>query len=257
MSTHIKKLFLLCSGMILLGVSGGTAVAGGRVEAIFDPANFSNPIDIDNPYWPLVPGTTFTYRSVGHGECQVNDVQVTGVTPVIAGVMTRQVHDQVWEDDDCDGGRDFQSENTLDWYAQDDDGNVWYLGEDTAEYCDRDHPDVVCSTEGSWTTGVDGATPGFLMLADPTPGTSYPQEFLAGEAEDMAKVLRTNAAVSLTFDNTIDPDEYTGCLKTKEWSPLERGTVENKYYCPGVGLVLTRELKSGTVREELVNVSGP
>ncbi len=136
-------------------------------------------------------------------------------------------------------------------------GNVWYLGEDTAEYCDRDHPDVVCSTEGSWTTGVDGATPGFLMLADPTPGTSYPQEFLAGEAEDMAKVLRTNAAVSLTFDNTIDPDEYTGCLKTKEWSPLERGTVENKYYCPGVGLVLTRELKSGTVREELVNVSGP
>ena len=257
MSAPMKMLFFLCSVMILLGISGMTVAAGGTIEPDFNPVDFSNPLDINNPFFPLVPGTTFTYRSVGADECQVNDVQVTDVTPVIDGVMTRQVHDEVWEDDDCDGGRDFLSEDTLDWYAQDDDRNVWYLGEDTASYCDRDHPAMVCSTEGSWTAGVDGAEPGFVMLADPTPGTSYSQEYLEGEAEDMAKILRTNATVDLTFENQINPDEYMGCLKTKEWSPLERGAIEHKYYYPGVGLLLINELQSGTVRTELVNISGP
>ena len=259
MSTHMKKLFLLYSGIVLLSIWGGigTAVAAGMIEAVFNPANFSNPLDINNPYWFLVPGTTFTYRSVGVGQCEVNDVEVTDVTVLVAGVNTRQVHDQVWEDDNCNGGRDFLSEDTLDWYAQDNDGNVWYLGEATAEYCDRDQPQIACSTEGSWMAGVDGATPGFAMLANPTPGTFYRQEFLAGEAEDMAKVLRTNATVVLIFDNAIDLDHYTGCLKTKEWSALERGAVENKYYCPGVGLVLINGLKSQTVRTELVEISGP
>jgi hypothetical protein len=257
MRTPMKTLLVLGSGVFLLGLSGGTARAGGTIEPVFDAANFSNPTVIDNPYWPLVPGTTFTYHSVAKDECQVNDITVTDVTPLIAGIMTRQVHDQVFEDDDCDGGRDFLSEDTLDWYAQDDDGNVWYMGEDTAEYCDRNDPNKVCSTEGSWTAGVDGAEPGFVMLADPTPGTSYSQEYLEGEAEDMAKILRTDAPVSLIFNNELDQDEYPGCLKTKEWSPLEAGAVEHKYYYPGVGLVLINELQGGTVRTELVNISGP
>ncbi len=257
MNTPIRKLFLLCSVMFLLSISGGATLAGGRIEAVFNPANFLDPTNINNPYWFLVPGTTFTYRSVGGGECQVNDVKVTNVTVQINGIETRQVHDQVWEDDDCDGGRDFRSEDTLDWYAQDNDGNVWYMGEDTKEYCDRANPQLVCSTEGSWTAGINGATPGFIMLANPTPGVSYRQEMLEGEAEDMAKILRTNATVSLTFDNAIDPDEYTDCLKIKEWTPLERGVVANKYYCPNVGLILDIDLKSQTVRTELVGVSRP
>jgi hypothetical protein len=257
MSTHIHSLLVLGSGMVLVSLAGRPAAAGGMLEPVFNPANFSSPTTIDNPYWPLVPGTTFTYHSLADDECEVNDVHVTDATPIIAGILTREVHDEVWEDDDCDGGRDFRAEDTLDRYAQDDEGNVWYMGEDTAEYCDRDHPDMVCSTEGSWEAGVDGALPGFVMLADPIPGISYPQEFLEGEAEDMAKVLRTNASVSLIFDNQIDPDDYEGCLKTKEWSPLEKGVVEHKFYCPGVGLVLIHELKSKTVREELVNLSGP
>jgi hypothetical protein len=251
----LKPLSLLGAALLLSGLLGGAARAGGRIDIPFDAANFSDPTNIDNPYFFLVEGTTFVYRSMAEDECEVNDVAVTAVTPLIAGVTTREVHDQVWADDDCDGGRDFLAEDTLDWYAQDDDGNVWYLGEDTKEYCDRDHPAMVCSTEGSWTGGVDGE-PGIVMLANPTPGTSYQQEF-ADEAQDMAKVLRINAEVVLTFDNAIDPDEYDGCLKTKEWSPLERGVVEHKYYCPGSGLLLINEFPGGTVRTELVDVVGP
>jgi hypothetical protein len=264
MHTPIRMLLVLCSGAALLGIAGGTASAGGMLEPVFDPANFPSPPninDIDNPYWPLPEGRTFIYRSMSKDECQVNWVTVTGQTPSIDGILTREVHDQVWEDDDCDGGRDFLSEDTLDRYAQDDYGNVWYMGEDTAEYCDRDHPTDVCSTEGSWQAGVgepEPAEPGYVMLADPTaPGTSYPQEYLEDEAEDMAKILRANARVSLTFDNELDQDEYAGCLETKEWSPLERGAIEHKYYCPGVGLVLINELQGGTVRTELVGIIKP
>ena len=261
MKPTLNTLTVLAGGILVFGLAGSTAYAGGSLEPVFDPANFPSPPnlnDIDNPYWPLVPGTTFTYRSVADDECQVNDVTVTDVTPVIDGIVTREVHDQVFEDDNCDGSRDFLSEDTLDRYAQDNDGNVWYLGEDTAEYCDRSQPNMVCSTEGSWTAGVEGAEPGYVMLADPTtPGLSYPQEYLEGEAEDMAKILRTDAPVSLVFDNQLDQDEYPSCLKTKEWSPLEHGAIEHKYYYPGVGLVLINELQGGTVRTELVGISGP
>lgn len=257
MNTYLKKLTVLGMGTTLGGIGGGAANAGGLVDTSFDAGNFSaNSAIINNQYSPLPEGTTFVYRSVGRDGCQVNPVQVTDVTPVIADVTTRQVHDQVYEDDDCDGGRDFLSEDTLDWYAEDKEGNVWYFGEDTKEFCDRDHPDVVCSTEGSFVAGVNGAAPGIVMLADPLPGNFYQQEF-AEDAQDMAKVLRINAKVTLTFDNQIDPDVYAGCLKTKEWSPLETGAVEYKYYCPGVGLLLVNELQTGTVRTELVDVVTP
>jgi len=262
MNTHMHKLLVFCSGMILVGLSGGTAGAGGMLEPIFSPADFSTPTVIDNPYFPLVPGTVFTYHAVAGDECEVDVVTVTNVTPLIAGILTREVHDEVWLDDDCDGGQDFLAEDTLDRYAQDDAGNVWYMGEDTAEYCDRDHPDVVCSTEGSWEAGKPEndpnqapAEPGFIMLANPMPGLSYPQEHLEDEAEDMAKVMRTNARVSLTFDNQIDPDDYEGCLQTKEWTPLESGAIAQKFYCLGIGLVLEIELQGGTLRSELVNLS--
>jgi hypothetical protein len=101
---------------------------------------------------------------------------------------------------------------------------------------------------GSWEAGVDGAQPGIVMLADPQPGVSYRQEFLAGVAEDMAKVLRLNADVSVPYGNLED------CLETKEWSPLEPGAIEHKFYAPGVGLVLTEELKGKTFRSELVDI---
>ena len=256
MNTHGKRLTGLVT-VILLFDTGAVAYAGGKVDTTFNKINFSanSSATIDNPYWPLPAGTTFTFRTVAKDGCQVNPVEITDVTPVIDGITTRQVHDQVFEDDNCNGSRDFLSEDTLDWYAQDTAGNIWYFGEDTKEYCNRDHPDVVCSTEGSFLAGVNGAAPGIIMLANPSPGDSYQQEFAEG-AQDMAKVLRLNADVTLTFPNQIDPDEYSGCLVTKEWSPLEPGAIEHKYYCPGTGkgLLLDDEFHPAT-HTELVDIT--
>jgi hypothetical protein len=83
----------------------------------------------------------------------------------------------------------------------------------------------------------------------------YEQEYYEDEAEDMGKVKRLHAKVTLEMENTLADSEYTGCLKTKEWTPLEPGAVEHKYYCPYVGLVLIEELQGGpTVRVELTVV---
>jgi len=135
------------------------------------------------------------------------------------------------------------SEDTYDWYAQDNNGNVWYFGEDTTEYLD----DGTTSKEGSWEAGVDGAEPGIVMLAEPIPGTSYRQEYYEGNAEDMGKVLRLNARVAVEYG------DFDDCLKTKEWTSLDPGVIEHKYYAPGVGLVLVKELKGTTVRVELID----
>ena len=112
------------------------------------------------------------------------------------------------------------------------------------------------STEGTWNADIPGAEPGIIMLANPTPGAFYQQEYLEDEAEDMGKVLQVNARVNLTFDNQFGPDEqkYKDCVKTKEWSPLEIGVIEHKYYCDGL-LLLVSELQGGTVRTELVDLS--
>ena len=263
MNRKLKILTVLVAGTVLLGLSGVAAHAGGKVDIPFNPGNFSDPLNIDNQYSPLPAGTTFWYYSVSKDGCEVNPVEVTyGIEP-IAGVTTRVVHDQVFEDENCDGvidslpgGDPYLSEDTLDYYGQDNDGNVWYFGEDTESYeYDEDGNLIDTSTEGSWRAGVEDAVPGIVMLADPTPGTYYRQEYQEDVAEDMAKVLRLNARVELTFDNEIDPDKYKGCLITNEWSPLERGAIEHKYYCPeGGGLVLINELQGGTVRTELISI---
>jgi len=265
MNTNLKMLTVVVVGVLLLGISGVVAHAGGLVDTTFDSGNFTeNPAIITNPYWTLPAGTTFVYYTmpkVGDG-CKINYVWVKGLDdPVsigsIQGIPTQEVQDWVYADEDCDGVPDFLSENTLDWYAQDDDGNVWYLGEYTEEYLCENHnnPDCV-STEGSWNADIPGAEPGIVMLADPTPGAFYQQEYLEDEAEDTAKVLQVNARVNLTFNETnpteINPGEYEDCLKTKEWSPLELGVVEHKYYCDGL-LLLVNELQGGTVRTELVD----
>ena len=256
MNTHVKKLTVLGVGILLWGGTGAAAYAGGLIDIPYAAGNFGQITDssiINNQYWPLPAGTTFVYRSSGKkGDCQVNPVEIAG-TEIVDGVTTRVIHDNVYEDYDCTGSQDFLSEETTDWYAQDDAGNVWYFGEATQTHCPADDATCVPSTAGSWKGGVNGAVPGIVMLRDPAPGDFYRQEY-ADDAHDMAKVLRLNADVSLTFDNLLGTDDYTGCLITKEWSPLEHGAIENKYYCPGTGLVLINEFQSGTVRTELVDV---
>ena len=151
------------------------------------------------------------------------------------GIEARVVHDVVTEN----GGL---VEDTYDWYAHEDDGNVWYLGEDTKEYEDGE----VVSIEGSWEAGVDGAQPGILLPGDPKPGLRYRQEYLEGEAEDRAEVIALDARVRVPFGRFED------VLETEDTTPLEPDLVEEKFYAKGVGPVLARTVTGGSGREQLV-----
>ena len=234
--------------VILLGFSTG-AVQAGRCELPdFESASFGDSLTIDNPYFHLEPGTTFVYEPVPNEDNVVNMITVTNDTKTIT-VDGKSIDCRVVYDVESVGG--FITEETYDWYAQDDDGNIWYCGEDTIEYLyDEDWSFIGTSTEGSWEAGVDGALPGYLILAEPRPGVCYQQEYYEDEAEDRAKVLRLNAKVTLA-----DGESYEDCLVTKEWTPLEPGNVEHKYYAPGIGLVLIKELKGKSVRVELREIS--
>jgi hypothetical protein len=205
-------------------------------EAVeLDPAEFS--VAIDNPYWPMRPGSRWIYReSDGEGGVQRVVVTVTERTKRIAnGIEARVLHDVVSEDGE-------PVEVTDDWYAQDLDGNVWYLGERTAEY----ENGRVVSRAGSWEAGVDGAQPGIAMPADPRPGLSYRQEYYAGEAEDRAEVLSVEEQVEVPFGH------FTGVLMTKDLVPPEPRVLEHKFYARGVGPVLTLDVSGASGREELV-----
>lgn len=228
------------------------AQAGGRVPVDFDQAVFSDPTTIDNPYWPLIPGTTYVYAAEAPDECEVDVFTVSSDIKTILGVDALVIYDEAFIDEDCDGIGDIRAETTQDWHAQDDDGNVWYLGELTFS-CDE--TGTVCDDpEGSWEAGVDGAVAGIIMLADPRPGQFYYQEFFEGEAEDQAKVLRLNARVVLKRDDAIDPGRFNRCLMTKEWTQLSPGHVEQKFYCPEVGLVRVDEHRGKLLHFELVAI---
>ena len=205
-----------------------------------DPAAFTP--DITHRYWPMRPGDRWVYEETdGGGSVQRVEVTVLDRTRTTAdGVEARVVHDVVTE-----GGRTL--EDTLDWYAQDAGGNVWCLGEQTAEY----ENGQIVSTEGSWEAGRDGAQPGILLPAEPRPGQHYRQEYLAGEAEDEAFVLSTGEQVQ------VPTGTYTGVLMTRETTPLEPDVVELKFYAPDVGPVLAVPVSGGAGREALVETTLP
>jgi hypothetical protein len=213
------------------GVSSG--LPQGSEPYDLDPANFV--AQIDNPYWPMTPGSRWVYTETDADgtELQV-EVTVTDETKEIMGITATVVHDVVSEDGEV-------VEDTFDWYAQDADGNIWYLGEDTKEYEDGE----VISTAGSWEAGVDGALAGVLIPGSPVVGMSYRQEHYEGEAEDRGKVLSLDEAVEVPYGS------FEGCLQTEDTTPLEPDVLENKYYCEGVGPVLAADL-SGGGREELI-----
>ena len=136
-------------------------------------------------------------------------------------------------------------EDTRDWYAQDADGNIWYLGERTAEY----ENGQLTSTEGSWEAGVDGAQPGIAIPAEPRPGLEYRQEYLKGQAEDAARVLSTDEQAE------VPTGHYTGVLMTRETTPLEPDTTEYKFYARGIGEVMAVQTSGGTSTERLVRTT--
>jgi len=199
-----------------------------------DPANFVEAID--NPYWPLAPGTHWTFRS----QEQRTETTVTPDRRPVMGVSTVVVHDQVFNGSDL-------AEDTFDWYAQDKAGNVWYFGEATTSYEDNPAGDHA----GSWEAGVDGAQPGIVMLADPLSGDVYRQEFKAGEAEDIAMVRRLDAKLK------VPAGSFGDVLVTEEWTPLEPDIIELKYYAKGTGVIEERQILGGDELVQLRKMTPP
>ena len=195
---------------------------------------------VDNPYLPLKPRTTLTYKGKLDGQPATDVVSVTNRTKVILGVTTTVVRDQVFIKREL-------VEDTDDWFAQDAEGNVWYFGEDTKEL---ENGEVV-STEGSWEAGVNNARAGIFMPAVPKVGQVFKQEDAKKVAEDCSTIVDLNASVKTPF---VSSDE---ALKTEEFSLLEPGVLDNKYYVRGIGLVREQTIQGGSDVLELVAVTGP
>ena len=203
-----------------------------------DPTNFVE--GVDNPYFPLEPGTVLVYEGRSGDEREVVTVRVTHRTKEILGITAVVVRDTVTIAGEV-------HEDTFDWYAQDVDGNVWYLGEDTKEY----EEGGVVSTEGSWEAGVGGALAGVIMPADPSVGLAYTQEHYAGEAEDKGKV------VALSEHLSVPAGSFADVVVTEDWTPLEPKVREHKSYAPGVGVVFEEIVRGGEGVLRLVEIRSP
>src|SRR5215471_9217732 len=211
--------------------SHGRAVTPGMPP----PSSFS--ARVDNPWFPLRPGTHYLYTGVKDGRRSRDIVIVTHRTKTIQGVPCVAVNDRLYL-------RGHLAERTTDWYSQDSRGNVWYFGEATAEL---DAHGRVTSTEGTWTAGVDGGRAGIYMPGRPRVGRSGQQEYLKGHAEDHFEVIG--------LFRTVAPPGKPNTLLTKEWTPLEPGVVDHKMYVRGIGTVLEQTQKGGNERNELVAVT--
>ena len=206
---------------------------GGDYHPTIDPADFVT--GVDNPYLPFPSGARWVYDGTDDGDDEHIEVTVTDERKEVLGVPVVVVRDTVMS-----GGE--VAEDTRDWYAQDREGNVWYMGEDTAEYENGE----VTSREGSWEAGVDGALPGIVMPADPASGQAYRQEFYEGHAEDLAETLAVDGTAS------VQAGDYERLVVVREWNPLEPDVVEEKSYAEGIGVVLEEKVEGGDGRIELI-----
>jgi hypothetical protein len=193
--------------------------------------------NVTNPWFPLRPGSVYRYRGIKDGEPSREVMTVTHRTKTIEGARCVVVSDLLYI-------RGKPEERTEDYYTQDAKGNVWYFGEKTAEL---DEQGNVKNTSGSWMAGVNGAKPGIFMFARPRVGDSARQEYLKGEAEDHFQVVAIGVTAAVPFKN------FHGAMLTKEWTPLEPGVIDHKYYVRGIGTVLEQTVKGGNERNELVS----
>jgi hypothetical protein len=221
------------AALVLAALVAGCGGGSGKHES------FS--ANVTNQWFPLRPGTVYRYRGVKDGQPSREVMRVTNRTRTINGAPTVVVSDKLYL-------RGHLEERTSDYYTQDGDGNVWYFGEDTAEL---DRNGNVKDTSGSWLAGKGGAKPGIFMYAEPQVGQSARQEFLKGEAEDHFRVLRLGEHVTVPFK------DFGNALLTKEWTPLEPGVLDHKFYARGIGTVLEQTVHGGNERNELVSFSGP
>jgi len=240
-----KKVIVSVSAAALIGAciawaayAGASAGGSGkaRYEPVLDPANFVSVID--NPYFPLPVGRTLVYQGIKDGGSLVDTVTITDRTKVIEGITARAVSDISTHDGAL-------LEKTTDWYAQDKAGNVWYLGEDTAEY----NPDGTVDTSGSWQSGVHDAEPGIIMEANPQIPDAYRQEYLKGEAEDTAWIVDRGGKATVPYGHVHR------LLTSLEFARIEPGVVDKKTYAPGLGTVIEKALTGPTEFSRLVSVS--
>lgn len=240
-------------GLICGGCPNNAGTTDGTVKIPDAPPNFatakfSDPTTIDNPYFPLVPGSISTFEGTTVDGTERVVIEVLDETRVVAGVTARVVLDRAFIDDVI-------VEETLDWYAQDDDGNVWYLGEAVDNYeLDGSGNPVITNHNGSWETGQDiagvgvVAQPGIIMPGSPTVGDPYFQEFYAGNAEDVGQVLALSAELTLR-----DGTKHT-CLRTLDSTALDTSMKEYKYYAAGIGLVAEDDGSSSELVELVQSV---
>jgi len=226
-------LFILSFSIVLLLLSacaaGGESTSPAETYTVnLTPAEFVELVD--NPYFPLMPGTKWVYEGTSEDGVERIEIEVLAETREVMGITATVLHDIVHLDGEL-------IEDTHDWYAQDKEGNVWYLGEDVSNYEDG----AFKNKEGSWEAGVDGALPGILMYADPAAhlGETYRQEYYPGVAEDMAELL------SVTESVTVPYGSYDNVVKTKDYTPLEPDLLENKFYAQGIGVVKEIDINTG------------
>jgi hypothetical protein len=244
--------FVMRFGMVALTVFAGLVIFAGLAVAArprepswalhgpyspkIDPANFVT--TIDNRYFPLTPGTSFHYRGFKGKTSQIDDMVVTNQAKQILGVRCTVVRDTVSQHGKA-------LERTYDWYAQDKQGNVWYMGENALEL---KHGRFV-RADDSWQSGVKGAKPGIIMRGNPRPGSVYRQEYYPpGGALDQAHVLGLNARVKVPYG------AFKKSLLTVEWSPVEP-QFEQKSYVAGVGEVAEHVTQGGHEGFQLVSVT--
>ena len=231
---------MIATGLIVASAatSGATAPTAAPTAASSPaPGAFATPKA--NPYFPLKPGTVSRSRGTDEGQRFRERLVVSHATKVIQGVETTVVHDVTRR---MDGSL---AEKTEDWYAADNDGNVWYFGERTATYDKQGH---IQSREGSWQAGQDGARAGIIMPADPHPTDAYRQEFRRGHAEDQAWIVQNHASITTSFRH------FDHVVRSFEWTRLEPKVVSLKFYAPGFGIVTERDVSGGDEVFVLVSV---
>ena len=230
--------FAACGGDSKSKPSASAALPQGSEKVDLDPADFS--LNIDNPYWPMTPGSRWVYTEKDtEGKSEKVVVEVTGRTKRIAnGIEARVIRDTVSE-------KGVPVEVTDDWYAQDSAGNIWYLGEYVTNY----EKGRVVDHEGSFEAGVDGAQAGIALPADPKPGMSYRQEYYKGKAEDEGAVVTVGEEQVQVPFGFFDED----VLMTRDLVPLEPKVQELKFYAPDVGPVLSQHIDGSGGRAELVS----
>jgi len=223
---------------VTLMISSSITLPAQSATMEFNQTNFHNPLKIDNKYFPLEPGTTMIYNGTSEDGEPTRDVfVVTNDTKEILGISTRVVHDDAYVKDE-------HEETTDDWFAQDDQGNVWYMGEYTTDLTEEG------SHEGSWEAGKKGAKAGIVMEAQPKVGDKYDQEVAKDVAEDKGTVLSLNEEVCVPYGC------FSNVLQTEDINPLEPDIVENKYYAQDIGYIKGEMVKGGSEVETLVQING-